>query len=139
MSLRAPKALIRTEITGAAISSARVQAAMVQRDGQLQWRAPKRTELSACGCDVRLTRDFRPGGSARQRVQGRRPRPAGVPLDPSATYSELQFGEVGLVGLCRSLGLAGPGHIVAVLIGRSIVLPLCRAPGVRGVLGIVLD
>src|SRR5688572_10134861 len=92
MSLRAPKALMRTEMTGAAISAESTQAAMVQREGQLQWRAPKRTEVAACGCDVRLTRKFRPGGSSRQRVQGRRRRPAGVLLDPSATYSELQFG-----------------------------------------------
>src|SRR5918994_3535895 len=92
MSLRAPKALMRTETTGAAISNARTQAAMVHREGQLQWRTPKRTDVAAGGCDVRLTRKFRPGGSARQRVQGRRHRPAGAPLDPSATYSELQFG-----------------------------------------------
>src|SRR6185436_15677386 len=114
MSLRAPKALMRTEMTGAAISAASTQATMVQRDGQLQWRAPKRTEVAACGCDVRLTRKFRPGGSVRQRVQGRRLRPAGAPLDPSATYSELQFGAwensgAASVRLCRSLRLPGPG------------------------------
>lgn len=64
MPLRAPKALMRTETTGAAISSASAQAATVQRDGQLRLRPPERTGLADFSCDVRLTRKFRPGASA---------------------------------------------------------------------------